>query len=140
MPETDCFVSGSYTGVDTRSITQILLKKFYFYFYFTSNTNTFPIDFCVQNDLWSYPIFSAIKQLNVWRMVSFWRLTPYLFKNNEKIRWRLIFRDKEPWRDVHFKCALFDLEMFLEVGNARVPKSLINYTNHSIVRFFHSMA
>ena len=77
----------------------------------------------VQNNYSSNAIFSAIKQLVVPSLVSFWRLGPYLFNKHEKIIWwRLFFRDTEPWRDACFKCILAYLEMFLETGNARVPK------------------
>ena len=61
----------------------------------------------IQKDLWSFAIFSAIEQLVVSSLVSFWRLGPYLFNKYEKtIWWRLIFRDTEPWRDSCFKCSL----------------------------------
>ena len=33
-----------------------------------------------------------------------------------------LFRDTEPWRDACFKRVLANPEMFLDIGNARVPK------------------
>ena len=70
--------------------------------------------------------FSAIKQLVISSLVSFWRLGPHLFKIMKKKNnmMNAIFRDAEPWyRDVCFKRTRADLEMFLEVGNACVPKT-----------------
>ena len=70
-----------------------------------------------------FVIFSAIKQLVVSSLVSFWRLGPYLFNKHEKtIWWRLFFRDTEPWRHACFKRVVAYLEMILDIGNARVPK------------------
>ena len=61
----------------------------------------------VQNNGSSNTVFSAIKQLVVSCLVSFWRLGPYLFNKHEKtIWWRLFFRDTEPWRDACFKRVL----------------------------------
>ena len=68
---------------------------------------------CVQNDLWSFAIFSAKEQLVVSSFVLFWRLGPYLFKNHEKTIWgkanfsryralkRCMFLDQNVYRSWH---------------------------------------
>ena len=92
---------------------------------------------CVQNDLWSFAIFSAIEQLVMSSLVLFRRLGPYLFNNYEKKNMM-----KANFRDIAlkrcFKYALADLEMFLEVSMHTFPKSLYKKKKDIQQEFFHS--
>ena len=96
----------------------------------------------VQNNDSSNAIISAIKQLVVSGLYHFEDLDHTFSTNMKKkikkknIWWRLFFRDTEPWRDACFKRVLAYLEIFLEIGNTRVPKSLINSTKNGTEKNF----